>query len=318
MTAAHNEEEYITRTMEAVAAQTVKPVRWAIISDGSNDRTDELILHYARTLPFIAYRRLSRDAGRSFASKGYALRSAFEMFEGVTYDYIGNLDADITLEPNYFESLMRRLEEDASLGIVSGGIYEQREGTFECREHNSEHSVPHAAQLLRRDCYLAIGGYSIFKYGGEDSYAETSAQMQDWDIRAFLDIPIYHHRLTGAAGGRLRSYFRQGRMDYVLGSSPSFELVKCVRRLVGHPPIVNGLFRFAGFSWSTLCREERAVNHQFIRFLQKKQRAQIFSHFKRIGNRLQKFLPFSIAGRSDRMPNSTAVDRNHARPDLRS
>lgn len=318
MTAAHNEEDYLERVIEAVAAQTVTPTRWVIISDNSRDRTDEIISRYARALPFVVYRRLSRQDGRSFASKVYALRSACELFENVAFDYIGNLDADITLEANYFESLLLRCEEDSSLGIVSGGIWELKEGVFCARGLNSEQSVAHAAQLLRRDCYLDIGGYAILKHGGEDWHAQISAQMHGWNVCTFLDIPVYHHRLTGSADGRLRSYFRQGRMDHAFGSSPVFEFVKCLRRLSGRPPIVGGLLRLSGFCWSTLCRETRPVNQQFIRFLRSQQKAQLYGHLKRIGYRRKMLFRAKAGNHSDRIPDVPALDEHPARPHIRT
>ena len=39
ITPARNEDEYIGKTIEAVIAQTIKPEKWVIISDGSTDKT---------------------------------------------------------------------------------------------------------------------------------------------------------------------------------------------------------------------------------------------------------------------------------------
>lgn len=316
MTAAHNEEEHIASTIEAVSAQSIRPARWAIVSDNSHDGTDELILHYASTLPFIAYRRISRQEGRSFASKVYALRLAYEILCDVDYQYIGNLDADVTLPTNYFELLMARCEVDPSLGIASGAIYEQNEGAFCSRRLNSESSVAHAAQLLRRDCYFAIGGYSVLKYGGEDWHAQVCAEMRGWQAKTFLEIPVYHHRPTGSAGGYLRSCFRQGKMDYAFGSSSLFESVKCLRRLGGQPPFVGGLLRFMGFLQSALTREGRQVDQDFVLFLQSQQRARLHSHLTQVGLRLRKLVSMMIPARLKRHTPSPALKEYSARPNV--
>jgi glycosyltransferase involved in cell wall biosynthesis len=42
-TTARNEVAYIGRTIESVLAQTLLNVKWVILSDGSVDRTDDII-----------------------------------------------------------------------------------------------------------------------------------------------------------------------------------------------------------------------------------------------------------------------------------
>ena len=53
ITAARNEEKYIENTIKAIIAQTVLPVQWIIVSDGSTDRTDEIVMQYSARYNFI-------------------------------------------------------------------------------------------------------------------------------------------------------------------------------------------------------------------------------------------------------------------------
>ena len=46
VTAARNEEAYIEKTMQSIVEQTVLPKKWLIVSDGSTDRTDEIVKRY--------------------------------------------------------------------------------------------------------------------------------------------------------------------------------------------------------------------------------------------------------------------------------
>src|ERR1700733_2460688 len=75
LTAAYNEEANIRKTIESVLSQTVLPKRWVIVSDGSVDRTDEIVAKFAEKHSFIRFVRRSRPAGRSFGSKVIALRT---------------------------------------------------------------------------------------------------------------------------------------------------------------------------------------------------------------------------------------------------
>jgi glycosyltransferase involved in cell wall biosynthesis len=285
MTAAHNEEAFIEKTISSVLAQTVLPNRWIIVSDGSTDRTDEIVESFAKQHEFIRFLKLARPAGRTFGSKGIALRNGCKLLEGLSFEFIGNLDADVAMGPTYFEELMKHFERDSKLGIAAGFIHEEEHGEFRSRPSNRRDSVSHAAQLVRRECYQAIGGYSIFKHGGEDWYAHESARMKGWRAEAFPALAVFHLRHTGATNKPLRHQFRSGRVDYSFGSDPVFEFLKCAVRLSERPWLVGAVTRFLGFAWSGISREKRPVPQEFIDFLRKEQRAKIWGVFSGAGRK---------------------------------
>ena len=53
ITAAKNEDVFIGRTLQSVVSQTVRPMRWLVVSDGSTDRTDEIVSRYAQEHDWI-------------------------------------------------------------------------------------------------------------------------------------------------------------------------------------------------------------------------------------------------------------------------
>jgi Glycosyl transferase family 2 len=275
MTAAYNEEAFLAGTIASVTAQTVLPAKWIIASDGSTDRTDEIVRDFAARHPFIELLRVERSHLRGVISKVNALSLAHERLRRVEHEFVGNLDADIALPPTYFADLMSRFQSDPSLGIGGGLIYEKRKGEFRSRITNRLTSVAHAAQLVRRECFESIGGYKPLKYGGEDWCAEVTAKMEGWRVETFPDMKVLHYRPTGGADRRLRHCFRQGRMDFSVGSLPAFELVKCARRIPERPMVIGGLARFAGFCWSYVVRDPRLVSRQFIRFLRAEQKQRL-------------------------------------------
>ncbi len=283
MTAAHNEEAFIEKTIKSVVAQTVLPARWAIVSDGSTDGTDEIVESYAKQHQFIHFLKLARPAGRNFGSKGVALQRSCKLVEGLPFGFIGNVDADVAVEPSYFELLMNHFERDPKLGIAAGFIHEKENGEFRSRASNRTDSVSHAAQLVRRECYEAIGGYSIFKYGGEDWHAQQCAKMNGWGAEAIPALTVFHQRVTGGANSPLRHQFRSGRSDYSFGSDPIFEFLKCAARLSERPWLLGAVTRFLGFVWSGVSRENRPVPRDFIDFLRKEQRAKILGAFRGAG-----------------------------------
>jgi len=285
MTAAHNEEPFIEKTIASVLAQTALPKRWVIVSDGSTDRTNEIVESYAKKHEFIRFLKLDRPAGRNFGSKGIALQKGIELLKGLPCEFIGNLDADVAMGLRYYEALMNHFDRDPKAGIASGFIHEEQNGEFRSRASNRRDSVSHAAQLVRRECYESIGGYSVFKYGGEDWYAQQRAKMNGWRAEAIPDLAVFHLRHTGAANKPLRHQFRSGRVDYSFGSDPAFEFLKCAVRLSERPWLVGAATRFLGFVWSGISREKRPVPQEFIDFLRKEQRAKIWGVFSGAGRK---------------------------------
>jgi hypothetical protein len=161
------------------------------------------------------------------------------------------------------------------LGISGGMIYEKRGGEFKSRLSNSVTSVAHAAQLVRRECYRAIGGYRALKYGGEDWCAEVSARMRGWRVEATPNLKVLHHRPTGAVDRPLRHCFREGKMDFSVGSHPLFEVFKCARRIPERPAVIGALLRFIGFWSGYTTNEPRLVSPEFVSFLRHEQKRRL-------------------------------------------
>jgi poly-beta-1,6-N-acetyl-D-glucosamine synthase len=287
MTAAHNEESFMEGTIQSVLAQTVRPKRWVIVSDNSSDRTDEIVERYARQHEFIRFLRITREPGHSFGAKVLALHQGSKLLEDVEYEFIGNLDADISLEGSYFEQLIDRLRQFPRLGLVGGFVYEDEDADadagrgYRSRSINDVRNVAHAAQLVRRECYDAIGGYAILKYGGEDWCAQIKARMMGWEVESLPELKIFHHRHTGGSSHWFRNAFRLGKLDYSFGSDPIFEVVKCSRRVGESPYFLVALARLAGFIWPSICREPREVPDEFVSFLRREQRERLSSVWKR-------------------------------------
>jgi GT2 family glycosyltransferase len=282
ITAARNEERYIERTIQAVARQTVRPRQWIIVSDGSTDRTERIVERYLHTCRFIRLVRRAGTGERSFASKVHAFRAGYVELDEASYCYIGNLDADVSFPAHYHERLLREFRRSPRLGIAGGLIHEECRGRFAVRPFNSPHSVAGAVQLFRRECFEAVGGYFPLKYGGIDTWAEVRARMLGWEVKSLPGLPVYHHRPTSSARGKmLRARFVKGQADFALGNHPGFEALKCLRRVTEAPYAVGGLLRLGGFLWAAARGEHRAVTPEFVRYLQGEQVARLRYLFSR-------------------------------------
>jgi hypothetical protein len=280
ITAAKNEEGYIEGTIKSVIAQGVRPHKWVIVSDGSTDRTDEIVKTYEAQYNFIIHMKLAGQQKRHFGSQVNAINLGYGKFANEEFEYVGNLDADISFDSAYYETLIHRFEQNSRLGLAGGYIYEESRGAYYPRPFNHPDSVPHAIQLFTRKCYESIGGYIPLPYGGPDWVAVVSARMKGWDVRAFEDLVVYHHRPTASADGILKGAFRQGLMDYNLGCHPALEFLRCCRRMGVRPFMLYALSRMTGFGFACLKREKRQVSSEFIEYLRKEEVGRLRSLFK--------------------------------------
>src|SRR5207245_1969039 len=118
ITPAHNEEAFIEKTLASMIAQTVLPERWVIVDDGSTDRTAEIVESYAQRYPWIELVRRPKQSNRSFAGKVHAFNAGFERLQPLEFEIIGNLDADISFDPDYLEFLIQKFSENPKLGVA--------------------------------------------------------------------------------------------------------------------------------------------------------------------------------------------------------
>src|SRR5262245_17925388 len=106
ITPARNEEAYIEITIQSVISQKYLPKRWIIVSDGSTDRTDEIVQKYLIENSWIELLRMPEKRERHFAAKVQCFNAGYERIKDMYYDIIGNLDADISFESDYFAFLL--------------------------------------------------------------------------------------------------------------------------------------------------------------------------------------------------------------------
>jgi biofilm PGA synthesis N-glycosyltransferase PgaC len=266
ITPARNEAQFLESTIKSVLAQSVRPLRWVIVSDGSNDGTDEIAKRYAREYDWIELFRMPERTERSFAGKAFAFRAGKSRVEGLAYDVIANLDADITFECDYFSFLLEKLVADPALGVVGTPYVDESGETYDFRFTSLDH-VSGACQVFRRECYKAIGGYAPVKLGAIDCIAVISARMKGWKTRTFTQKVCVHHRRTGTAEQSIwQAGVRTGEMDYAMGNHPIWQLCRTVYQLTQKPYLSRGAAVGLGFMRSALRREQRAVTREFIAF----------------------------------------------------
>jgi glycosyltransferase involved in cell wall biosynthesis len=271
ITPSRNEEKFILKTLDSMVAQTLLPVRWVIVDDGSTDRTGQLADDYASRYPWIEVVHRPQHLDRSFAGKVHAFNAGFERVKALEFEVVGNLDSDLSFDADYLKFLMQKFEENPKLGVAGTPFiengYDSARDSFEGQNH-----VAGGCQLFRRKCWEDIGGYVPNRAGGIDWVAVTTARMKGWTTQSFLEKRFNHYRSLGTAErGVLAALFSYGEKDYYLGNSPIWEIFRIVYRMLKQPVLFGGLAVGAGYFSAAIRRMKRAVSPELMRFHRREQ-----------------------------------------------
>jgi len=270
ITPARNEADFIELTIKSVIAQTVRPLRWVIVSDGSTDHTDDIVARYLPDHRWIELIRMPERRERHFAGKVHAFNAGRAKVSDLHFEVIVNLDADVSFQPDHFQFLVGKFTEDSQLGVVGAPF---REGTYQYdyRFTNIE-NVWGGCQLFRRECFEDIGGYTPVKGGCIDHIAVVSARMKGWKTRTFPEKVCLHHRGMGTAQhGMLGAKLKTGSKDYAVGNHPVWELFRMLYQMTQPPYVLGGVALGLGYAWSAFRRLKRPVPNDLVAFTRNEQ-----------------------------------------------
>jgi len=279
----HNEEAYIERTIKCIIAQSVPPKKWVIVNDSSTDKTDEIIKQYESQYDFISYLYLQHNDAQSYYDRKIrAFLSGYEKIKDTKYEFLGCLDADISLEPTYYESILEKFDHNPKLGVASGVYLDEVNGRLR-RIFIARISTPGAIQLFRRQCYEEIGGYIPLKYGGVDTLSEIMARMAGWETKSFPKYKAIHHRPVGKGlrNGVLHGKLYQGFIEYQLGTHPLFMVAKSILRAFWERPLFfASATRMTGYLYAHLKKEERRIPDKVMNFYRNEQMRRLRACFR--------------------------------------
>jgi hypothetical protein len=270
-----DEANFIRRTLDSVAGQSVTPALWVVVDDGSTDDTPRILAEYAAKIPWL---RVVRRTDRGGRSVGPGVIDAF--YHGLEtvgldgFEYVCKLDMDLDLPPRYFESLMRRMEREPRLGCTSGKpwFHHPETGVLTSEGVGDEMSVG-ASKFYRVECFREIGGFvRQVMWDGIDCHR---ARMLGWIVESVDEEPLrfLHLRPMGSSHrGILHGRVRWGFGQYFMGTSPLFLLASALYRAPKHPVLTGSMAMVWGYLSSALRRVQRYDDLEFRRFLRRYQR----------------------------------------------
>jgi glycosyltransferase involved in cell wall biosynthesis len=271
VTPVRNEAQFLPLTIRSVVSQSVQPLRWVIVDDGSTDETAAIAERAALQYAWIQVIRRA-DRGRRVAGSGVmeAFYDGYRLLDEEPWDFIVKLDGDLSFKRDYFEQCLSVFHAQPHLGMGGGLICIEKNGAIEQEYPDPLFHVRGPTKIYRRECWRQIGG--LIRSPGWDTFDQIKANMLGWTTRTFEDIRLVHHRPTGGAYGSWSNWTKNGLANYVVGYHPVFMLLKCIGRCFRKPYGITGLGLMAGFLSGYAKRIPQVNEPQVIRYLRAQQK----------------------------------------------
>jgi biofilm PGA synthesis N-glycosyltransferase PgaC len=268
VTPVRNEAENLGRLAVSLSGQTARPAAWVIVDTGSTDETVRVAQQLALRHPWVSVEQIL--IGATAMRGGPIVRAFHAGLRAVpeTCDIIVKLDADISMDPDYFERLVAEFEHDERLGIAGGIGYERQADGVWRQRHGTGASVWGASRGYRRTCLDKI--LPLEERMGWDTIDLVAAEVRGWRTRAFLDIPFLHHRSEGERDpSRFSIWLKQGHAAHYMGYRFSYLAIRILYRAARDPWAVGIAWGYLG---AALRREPRCADTSVRAHVRQQQR----------------------------------------------
>jgi len=281
-TAAKDEAASIASLIEDVVAQKQRPGLWVIVDDSSTDGTSAIVERYASRYSWIRLVRYGGERDKSLLMhiskvKSLAAGSALGMAaaEGIAWSCIGILDADMSIDKDFYALMLSRLDEDASIGLIGAGILSRTDKgpVLEAARPDLPGS---ATMLCRGTCFEQIGGVPDDMYP-EDAIMLARAKLAGWKTERSTAITAVQARGTGSKYGEARGYALRGERIYYLRYPLAYLMIRAAYLTLKKGPHIAMAFLF-GYARCWIRGAKRLEDRELIEYFSGQRFREVISY----------------------------------------
>ncbi|MBU2922285.1 glycosyltransferase family 2 protein [Winogradskyella psychrotolerans] len=208
---AHNEEDYIGKTLESLVQQTLLPKALVVVNDNSSDATQNIVETYASKYTWLSIvNSKSSDLHLPGSKIIHAFNKGFESLDN-NFDIICKFDADLIFPKDYLEKIADHFRSNPKLGMASGFCYIKENNAWVLENLTNKDHIRGALKAYRKECFNQIG--QLKPSMGWDTVDELLAKYNGWEILTDETLHVKHLKPTGLSYNKASKYL-QGEAMY--------------------------------------------------------------------------------------------------------
>jgi len=251
ITPVKNEADNLYIFANSVISQTIPPKVWVFVDGKSTDNTTDIIHNLINNYSWVYLKKQE-----NFSDQGGHINFSLAMIEGyefvkklcdkkkISFNYVGKLDADVIVPPDFFEVLMNEFNKDKKLGVVSGVPYnvmkeKMGHGTefderYYKRDNRLKDELPDK-RLYRKKFLDGIGGFPKSKFS-PDTVLLAKCRIKGWKEKMVEKTAVYNLREdTGIEKRSWQAAILMGQSRYYLNYNPILFLLSTAYLLPKKP-----------------------------------------------------------------------------------
>jgi len=261
---AHNEEDYINKTLKSLTEQTLLPGKVIVVNDNSSDNTKLIAENYALKYSWISVvNSKSSDAHLPGSKIIHAFNKGLKTMNN-DFDIICKFDADLIFPPNYLEQLANHFRLNSKLGMASGFCYIEKNGEWVLENLTNKDHIRGALKAYRKDCFEQIG--KLKSSMGWDTVDELLAQYNGWEIFTDETLHVKHLKPTGKSYNKASKYL-QGEAMYKLRYGFIITLISALKLAYKKQSFRLLKNYMSGYFRAELNNDERLVSSEEGKFI---------------------------------------------------
>ncbi|MDA0524403.1 glycosyltransferase family 2 protein [Methanococcoides alaskense] len=287
VTPCRNEAENLPQLAESIINNTITPILWVIFNDGSTDGTAQVAHELQRKYDWIDVidgEIASRDLGFHYAKiVDRTIKNTLDKCKSnnISIEYIGLIDADMVLDFDFFEKIIRRFEENPNMGVSSGTVAYLINGVKKLEQGRSNHPIG-GLRVWRTKCFEDTGGFP--QSYSADSVSNVLAMLHGWDTIKYDDIVGVELRKTSSAEGFWKGFMTRGESDYYRDYHPIYVIFKSVKYSLTKP-YYRGIAYIYAYIRSALTRMDKIDLLEVRKYYRKKHREIIDDYVQKVKSR---------------------------------